>query len=197
VLLIGDSFFASSHQVTAYLEDIARSASVLSVGERYRDNSSLTQNALALGGTGIASQYEAASAESAVSVVIMNGGGADALVGSCDTADASCPVLADAAAAARALLAKMAVDGVLHVVYVAYPDPVNASVRAKIDALRPLLQDACDGSAVTCHWLDLRAPFAGRYDELILPDGMNPTAAGAQVTARAIWDVMQQSCVAQ
>lgn len=197
VLLIGDSFFASSHQVTAFLEDIARGAGVLSVGERYRDNSRSIGNALALGGTGIADEYAAAVAESAVRVVIMNGGGADVLVGACDTVDASCPVIADAAAAARTLLAKMALDGVLEVVYASYPDPVDASVRAKMDALRPLLQDACDGSAVTCRWLDLRATFAGRYDELILPDGLNPTAAGSQVTAQAIWDVMQQNCIAQ
>jgi hypothetical protein len=197
VLLIGDSFFASSHQVTAYLEDIARRASVLSVGERYRDNSRLTENALALTGAGIASQYEAALAESTVQVVVMNGGGADVLLGACDTADASCPLLVDAAGAARTLLAEMAVDGVQHVVYVSYPDPVDAALRAKMDALRPLLQDACDGSAVACHWLDLRPTFAGRYDELILADGINPTAAGSQVTARAIWDLMQQSCIAQ
>jgi hypothetical protein len=197
VLLIGDSFFATTHQITAYLEDLARGAAVLPPGERYRDNSRLTENALALAGTGIASQYEAAIAESAVQAVIMNGGGADVLLGSCDTADATCPVLADAAAAARALLAKMAADGVLHVLYVSYPDPVDAGLRAKMDALRPLLQDVCDGSAVTCHWLDLRPTFAGNYAELILADGINPTAAGSQVTARAIWDVMQQYCVAQ
>lgn len=197
VLLIGDSFFASSHQVTAYLEDAARSASVLSAGERYRDNSRLTDNALALAGPGISNQYQAGVAESDVQVVIMNGGGADVLLGSCDTVDASCPVIADAGMAAHDLLAQMATDGVRHVIYVGYPDPTDAGVRAKMDALRPLLQDACDGSAVTCHWLDLRSIFAGRYAELILPDGLNPTAAGSQVTARAIWDVMQQYCVAQ
>lgn len=197
VLLIGDSFFASSHQVTAFLEDIARSAAALSVGERYRDNSRVTGNALALGGPGIADEYADAIAESEVRVVIMSGGGADVLVGSCDTVDASCPTLVEAAAAARALLAKMASDGVLDVVYVSYPDPLDSSVRAKMDAIRPLLQDACDGSAVPCHWLDLRPTFAGRYDELILPDGINPTAAGSSVTAQAIWDVMQQKCIAQ
>jgi hypothetical protein len=197
VLLIGDSFFASSHQVTAYLEDAARSASALTAGERYRDNSRLIDNALALAGTGIANQYQDGVAESDVQVVIMNGGGADVLLGSCDTVDASCPVIADAAAAARDLLAQMATDGVRQVIYVSYPDPTDASVRAKMDALRPLLQDACDGAAVPCHWLDLRSAFAGRYAELILPDGLNPTASGSQVTARAIWDVMQQYCVAQ
>jgi hypothetical protein len=197
VLLLGDTFFASSHQVTAYLEDIARNAAVLGSGERYRDNSRLIDNALALGGNGIASQYEAGIAESPARVVIMNGGGADVLVGSCDVVDASCPTLAAAAAALPQLLAKMAADGVLHVVYVFYPDPVDPGVRAKMDALRPLVQDACENSAVACHWLDLRPTFAGRYDELIQSDGLNPTAIGSQVTAQMIWSVMQQYCIAQ
>lgn len=198
VLLIGDAFFASSHQTTAFLEDLARGAGVLPTGERYRDNSHSTQNGLALAGNGIASQYEAGTSEAEVRVVIMNGGGADVLLGSCDSADASCPLLVDAAAAAVDLLTKMGADGVQHVVYAFYPDPVDASVRAKMDALRPLVQAACEDSvAVACHWLDLRAAFAGRYDELIQSDGLNPTGAGSQETARAIWSVMQQYCVAQ
>lgn len=198
VLLIGDSFFASSHQTTAFLEDLARGAGVLSAGERYRDNSHSTQNSLALTGKGIAAQYEAGVSESEVRVVIMNGGGADVLLGSCETVDASCPLFTDAAAAASELLAQMGADGVEHVVYAFYPDPTEASVRAKMDALRPLIQGACERSAnVACHWLDLRATFADRYGELIQADGLNPTAAGSQATARAIWDVMQQSCIAQ
>jgi len=198
VLLIGDSFFASSHQITAYLEDLARSAGVLPTGERYRDNSHQAANGLALAGNGIAAQYDAGISESAVRVVIMNGGGADVLLGSCDTLDATCPLLVDAAAAAGELLSKMSTDGVEHVVYAFYPDPVDAGVRAKMDVLRPLIQAVCENNTdVACHWLDLRPTFAGRYDQLIQSDGLNPTAAGSRVTARAIWDVMQQYCIAQ
>jgi hypothetical protein len=197
VLLIGDSFFASSHQITAYLEDAARSAAALPPGERYRDNSRLTENALALAGNGIAAQYSAGVAEAAAQVVIMNGGGADVLLGACDTADASCPVIAEAAAAARDLLAEMAADGVLHVVYAFYPDPGDTSVRAKMDALRPLVETVCESAGVACRWLDLRAIFAGHYAEYIQADGLNPTAAGSEATARAVWAVMQEYCIAQ
>jgi hypothetical protein len=197
VLLIGDSFFASGHQITAYLEDAARSGAALSAGERYRDNSRLTENALALGGNGIAAQYAAGVAEAAVQVVIMNGGGADVLLGSCDTPDASCPVIAEAAAAADELLSELATDGTRHVVYAFYPDPVDTNVRAKMDALRPLVETACQSAGPACHWLDLRAIFAGHYAEYIQPDGLNPTAEGARATAQAIWAVMQQSCLAQ
>lgn len=197
LLLIGDSFFASGHQITAYLEDLARNAGALSAGERYRDNSRLVANALALAGNGIADQYDAGVADADVDVVIMNGGGADVLLGSCDTPDASCPAIANAVAAATMLFARMAENGVLDVVYVFYPDPVDSSVRARMDALRPLLQSACASSPVPCHWLDLRPIFAGHYNEYISTDGLNPTAAGSNASAAAIWSVLQQQCIAQ
>ena len=197
VLLIGDSFFAYKHQVTAYLEDLARNAGALAVGERYRDNSSAIANGLALSGNGILSQYTNGKAESEVKVVIMNGGGADVLIGSCDSVDANCPVLANAVSAARDLFSKMATDGVSQVLYAFYPDPQDATVRAKMDVLRPLIQDACAASAVPCHWVDLRTVFAGRYAEYITGDGLNPTASGASATASAIWSTLQEFCIAQ
>src|SRR6187431_804899 len=122
LLVIGDSFFASSHQITAYLEALARGANALAESERYRDNSRLNANALVPGG--IADEYASATAEAKVKVVIMNGGGADLLIAPCASPDANCPALAAAAAAAEDLLAQMATDGVGQVVYVFYPDPV-------------------------------------------------------------------------
>lgn len=196
VLVIGDSFFGATHQITAYLEDFARSAGALSIGERYRDNSRLVANSLSSGG--IADEYARAQAEADVKTVIMSGGGADVLVGSCDTLDADCPMIAAAGAAARDLLAKMASDGVLDAIYVFYPDPTkDANLRAKVDALRPVIENACETSAVRCHFLDLRPTFATHYDEYVLNDGMNPTEAGSQATALAIWNVMQRECIAQ
>src|SRR6478736_3073540 len=198
LLVIGDSFIAASHQITAYLEGLARDAGTLPAGARYRDNSRLAVNTLANGG--IADEYAAAIAEAEVKVVIMNGGGADALVGACDTVDASCPPIAAAATAARELLAKMAADGVSNVVYVFYPDPVKdttPNLRAKVDALRPLIESACEASSVRCNFLDLRPIFADHYPDYIQADGMNPTSAGSQAAAQAIWAVMQNECIAQ
>jgi hypothetical protein len=197
VLVIGDSFFATTHQITAYLEGRAREAGAVSVGERYRDRSNLLSNALALGGNGIADQYASGVSEAEVKVVIMNGGGADALLGSCDNANSSCAVVTAAAAAAQSLFAKMASDNVQHVVYAFYPDPGDANVKAKIDALRPLIQSACESAPLPCHWLDLRTVFAGRYAEYIQADQLNPTDAGARASAEAIWAAMQQNCIAQ
>ncbi|HKO53120.1 MAG TPA: hypothetical protein VJV79_35665 [Polyangiaceae bacterium] len=197
VLVLGDSFFATTHQITAYLEGMARDAGAVSVGERYRDRSNLFANALALNGNGIADQYTSGVSEAEVKVVIMDGGGADALLGSCDSANASCAVVTAAAAAAQALFAKMATDNVEHVVYAFYPDPGDANIRTRIDALRPLIQSACQNAPLPCHWLDLRTVFAGHYAEYIQADQLNPTDSGARATAEAIWATMQQNCIAQ
>jgi len=197
VLVIGDSFFATSHQITAYLEDLARSESLLAPGERYRDNSRLTANALALSTRGILGQYESAAAEAEVSIVIMNGGGADVLLGSCDTPDATCPVISAAALALDEVLAAMAEDGVTGVVFAGYPDPQPAGVREKMDALRPLLEASCQNSPVPCTWVDLREPFLGNYDTFVIADGMNPTDAGSQAAATALWTAMQANCAGQ
>jgi hypothetical protein len=196
VVLLGDSFFATGmQQVSADLEALARGAGVLGADEHYRDNSSLAQCSLAFDG-GIADQYTLA-AQAPVKVVIMNGGGVDALVGACATVSPDCPWLGDAAAAAAALFERMADDGVERVVYAFYPDPLDPTLRDKIDALRPLLRDACAASPVACTFVDLRPAFEGHYDAYIMSDGINPNADGAQAAAQAIWSSMKASCIAQ
>jgi hypothetical protein len=197
VVVLGDSFFGASHQITAYLEDLARASGALAVGERYRDYSAVRDNSLALGSNGIAAQYSAAAAEAPVEVVIMNGGGTDVLAGSCATPTSDCPVIVDASIAAEAVLSQMATDGVAHVVYAFYPDPVDVELRAKVDALRPLIESVCQASPAPCHFIDLRSTFGSFYEEYIQPDGINPTAAGSQATAAAIWETMQTNCIAQ
>lgn len=197
VVVLGDSFFALSHSTTAFLEDLAREVGTLSVGERYRDYSSVVGNALALGGTGIANQYEAAAAESPVKLVVMTGGGADVLLGSCDVIRPDCPLLVEAAQAARALFQRMADSGVEHVVYAFYPDPVDPVLREEVRALRPLLASVCEESPVPCEWLDLRTAFANNEAAYLDATGTSPTSAGAQATARAIWAAMQGPCAAE
>jgi hypothetical protein len=195
VVVLGDSYFATTHEVTGYLEALAREDGALSAGERLRDYSNLTSNALAWMGFGIASQYENAQAESEIGVVIMNGGGADVLLGSCDEVNAECPVIMDAARALETLFVQMNTDGVEQIVFVGYPNPVPDDISAKMSVLRPLLEQACSASAVPCVWLDLRPTIDGREAEFILPDGINPPSAGAEASARAIWNVMKESCI--
>jgi hypothetical protein len=197
VLVIGDSVFAISHQITAFLEELARDAGVLEVGERYRDYSTIVDNALAMGGNGILNQYQRGMAEAPVEVVIMDGGGPDVLLSSCTAPVAECPALVDASVAAEALLAQMATDGVAHVVYMFYPDPVDAAMRERMDALRLLIEPICAASAVPCHWLDLRPVLSDPSAGYLSADGLIPTAAGSEATANAIWATMQRECVAQ
>lgn len=195
VLLIGDSFFAQSHQITAYLEALARSAGVLEEGERYRDGSRTVANAL-LGG-GIGQQYLTALDDGPVRVVIMNGGGADALLTMCEAPYEDCTSLTDVAPAAESLLAEMAANGVEDVVYAFYPESRDPVATERVDFLRPRLESVCQNAPLDCHWLDLRLTFDNFMDEYIGPDGLFPTAAGSEASAAAIWQVMQDNCIAQ
>jgi hypothetical protein len=197
VVVLGDSFFATTHEVTGYIEASARADGVISEGERYRDYSNLSSNALALGAPGIAGQYANAQADSNVRVVIMNGGGADVLLGTCDVVEAECPVISEALLAFEDLLSQMSADGVGAVVFVGYPDPQITEVREMMEVLLPLLESACTQRPSFCHYLDLQAVFAGRQDDYLLPDGLNPTSLGAQASAVAIWDLMGEACIAQ
>jgi hypothetical protein len=196
VLVIGDSFFAISHQITAYIEEYARDAGALGAGDRYRDNSATIDNALAMGGNGIAAQYTRGVEEAEVRVVIMDGGGPDVLLSTCPAPVEECPALLDAAEAARTLLDQMAADGVAHVVYAFYPDPVDPAMLERMDALRTMIEPACAGSAVPCHWVDLRESLVGGVEHLSA-EGLIPTAVGSEVSATAIWGTMQRECVAQ
>lgn len=198
VVVLGDTAMALTHEVTSALEDLARAAGALGADEHYRDESTATNNALALGGNGILDQYVAAAGQAPVSVVVMNGGGADVLGGACeDPPSDACEVLAAAALGARDFFARAAEDGVSDIVYAFYPNPMDDALRAKMDVLRPLVQAACAASEVPCHFVDLRPVFEGNYDTYITTAGINPTTAGANATANALWATMQASCIAQ
>jgi hypothetical protein len=193
VLILGDSFFGNTHQVTAYLEAFARDAGALAPGERYRDNARVVANTLSGGAMGIAGQYADAVSDAAVRVVVMNGGGADALVASCDPVDTTCPALVDAAEQATTLLAQMATDAVEQVIYVYYPDTTDAALNEKLDALRPMLESVCAEAPVSCSWIDLRATFSDK-EEYLASGGALPSDAGAEATASTIWQVLSLDC---
>jgi hypothetical protein len=193
VLVIGDNMFAGPRPVLVPLEAAARTAGRLSQTEGFRDNSSATNNALAYMGHGIGAQYAAGNPDGTVRLVIMNGGGVDAVFGTCEVASADCPPLASAAVAAEELLRDMANDGVTGVLYSFYPDPANAGQKERLDVLRPLILSACEEAPVECYLLDLRPVFAGRYDGYVVPDGL--TSEGSEATALAIWERVEH-CLA-
>jgi hypothetical protein len=127
----------------------------------------------------------------------MVGGGPDVLLSSCTAPVAECPALVAAADAAEQLLGQMATDGVSAVVYVFYPDPTDAAMRERMDALRLLIEPRCTGAPLPCHWVDLRATLADPSAGYLSSDGLIPTPAGSEATARAIWATMQGECIAQ
>ena len=83
VLVLGDVFVAQSG-ITANLEQLAREAGALGDGANYRNKSTIANNGLGTGVVRIAGQYAAGKSEGPVKVVITTGGGADALLRSCD-----------------------------------------------------------------------------------------------------------------
>jgi len=196
VVVLGDTFIAATHEITAEVEQLARDAGALPAGQRYRDESTMTTNTLALTGHGILSQYQRAVEDAAVEVVIMDGGGSDMLLGRCDGVNADCPVIADAVVAIEDLFAQMATDGVGNVLYVFYPDADDGELRARMDALRSLASEACESAPLPCLFLDLRPVFADHV-EYLSSGGLNPSTAGARATAKVIWDAMQRACIAQ
>jgi hypothetical protein len=199
VVLLGDSFIAQSHELTQALAVLAQSSGALASGESYRDYSTLIGNNLSAEPPGISLEYATAQEDGAVKVVIMAGGGADVLASTCPSPVAQdCQVVEDVLAGAEQLFQTMADDQVEHVVFFSYPDYVgNDSIKATIDVLRPALEQRCADAPLPCYFLDLRPAFAGNYDAYVLPDGRNPTTAGAGASAEAIWSLMQRHCIAQ
>lgn len=197
VVVLGDTFMALTHEVTTSLEALARASGVLPADESLRDESTVVSNALAAGGNGILGQYSRATEEAPVKIVIMNGGGADVLAATCeDPPSASCEALAAAALGARDFFARAAEDGVSHVLYAFYPNQSDPAYRARMDVLRPAIQAACDESPAPCHFVDLRPVFADHYAEYITAAGINPTLAGSEAAANAIWATMREVCIA-
>lgn len=196
VVVLGDSFLGDSHAITAELETLARNAGALDEAESYRDYSSTVVTPFG-GMADLATQYTAAQQEGAVRIVIMDVGGPDALLSCPDPPTQACPSLMNAIDGADELWRQMADDGVEAVVDFFYPDPEDASLKAKFDVLQPLMHAECERSPASCHFLDLHPTFDGHEDEYLLPGGINPTEEGSAATAAAIWSLMQRSCIAQ
>jgi hypothetical protein len=192
VLMIGDNLFAGANRVGTALETAAREAGVLAADQALTDASSDANDALAYLGGGIATQYASGNSALNTSLVIMTGGGVDAVFGTCAEANAQCPVLVSAAQAAQDLLQQMTRDGVRYVVYAFYPDPADSGQKARIDALRSLIEPVCQSAPLTCFFLDLRPVFAGHTDSYVTSAGL--TAQGATATADAIWATLE-SCL--
>jgi hypothetical protein len=193
--LLGDLFLADSGLITATLEGLARDAGAIDPEESYRDYSSTLVTPFG-GGDDPATQYATARGDGAAKVVILDSGGADALLVCPDPPTATCPALDNAVTATTELLDQMARDGVEDIVLFFYPDPDDAGLAAKFDVLRSLFQESCDSSATRCHFLDLRPTFTER-EGYLQDGGLLPTETGSVATAGVLWGLMQARCIAQ
>lgn len=182
---------------TAELEAAAVAAGAIPDGGQFRDYADSGTSFLAENGLNIRTQYETSRGDGAARIVVMNGGATDMLSNPCsDAAPGECAAIDAAASGAEALFAQMRDDGVEHVVYFFYPDVLsNDGLKAGLDELRPVLQNACGRSALPCHWLDLRPIFEGHDDYLTGADGLVFSEAGAGVAAAAVWDLVEARCL--
>src|SRR5690606_2788496 len=187
---------ADSGQLTVELEALAQGAGALDSGSSYRDHSSTLVSPFGEAND-LFGQYDAAAMEGAARFIVLDVGGADALVACPDPLTPDCPSLQNARQGTEGLLDRFHSDGVERVVLFFYPDPADEALLARFDVLRPLIETACVEGPVDCHFVDLRPTFTGREDELLGAEGLLPTPAGSAAAAAVIWSAMQQNCVAQ
>jgi len=195
VLVLGDSLIELS-SFADQLEQSATAAGDLSQGEHFRVHASYLMSFLAEGVWSISAQYATARQEGTTRIVVMDGGETDVLNDVCPSpVTERCDAIQAAAKGARQLLTQMADDGVVHVVYFFYPDPIgNDAVKERLDVLRPVIENVCGQVPIACHWIDLRPIFAGHSDYLA-SDGLVFSDAGAAVCAQSAWQRLQQRCV--
>jgi hypothetical protein len=181
VLWIGDSWITLPGTQLSRLRELAQLAGAIGPNESYA-----TRAIAAASIADVVDQYEAQQASGTpVKVLLMNGGTWDTLNGAS---------VASVMVTFEQFLSKVASDGsVEHIVYFLQPElPTIAGVAE----LRPLLRTACEGSAVPCHFLDLNPIWQG-HAEYTGPSGIQASEAGGVAIAEAIWDVMQNHCIAQ
>jgi hypothetical protein len=185
VLWIGDSWVEYPGTQLSRLRELAQLAGTIDESESYA-----TRAVAAASLAAIVEQYEAQQASGPpVKVLLMNGGTWDTIEAQGD--DAS---VARVMVTFNEFLSKVGSDGTVeHIVYFLQPELPSIPGVAK---LRPLLLDACGASAVPCHFLDLDPIWQG-HAEYTGPSQIQASEAGGAAIAEAIWDIMQEHCIAQ
>jgi lysophospholipase L1-like esterase len=222
----GDAVILGDSYVTGFLSPALQPAlAALDPSASNFRNYAVAGTSLANGGVGlIPPQLDTAvAANPIIKFAIMSGGGNDILL--CDNnkfpgCQATCSVagssgqkvctdiVAAASAAAEALMVKMSSAGVKDVIYFFYPHIVanNGGYTEILDYARPLAKAKCNATAamsggrLTCHFIDLVAPFAAAGGDMnpanfSIVDGIHPSQAGQNIIAQEIWATMQSACL--
>lgn len=196
VLVLGDSVLELS-EFASCLDSRGTEEGMLAAGAHYRDSTSAVTSFLTETNYhfSLHAQYAGARAGGPARLVVMNGGATDMLQLNCPMpVAAECPAVQAALDGATALFARMADDGVERIAYLFYPDPRdNGDFKSGLDALRPLMEDACAGSPVPCLWIDLRPTFAGSTD-YYGSDGIVFSRTGACAAADTLWSALDERC---
>jgi lysophospholipase L1-like esterase len=203
VVWIGDSYPAVGNGgIQRYTETAAQAAGALAAGAKYRS--------YYVGGTQMANgqipgQYtKAKDADPNIDTVIMTGGGNDILIGNSTClqnpppANQSCvETVANAVAAAEALMTQMQNDGVKNVIYYFYPRTTLLRSGDNVDYAFPIVKAGCDKfkGPLTCTFVDTRPAFDGQA--FISLDGIHPNDAGQKAIGDLVWSTMVAQCIAQ
>ena len=192
VLWIGDSWVTipaatampSTSVQRARVRDRAREAHAIGIDEDYACSAAAAANMAA-----VAKQYADRQAVSPVRVIIMDGGTWDPIA-----AQLAGTSIDEAVATSvddfEQFLRDVASDGTVEdIVYFMVPS-VDAIPR--VDELRPQFEEACRLSEVRCHFLNLGDFWQDDYS-----NGIQASAAGANVIGDQIWDIMVKNCIAQ
>lgn len=194
VVFVGESFIAQTGEIPRQLAMLAQKAGTIGPSESYR---SFAVSGTQLTTGEIPGQFDRAAMDEPVKVVLMDGAGNDLLFGDrCKTFDDKCKEVIDVVSK---MFTTFKSNGVKDVVYFFYPDPmgIGAQIKDAMDVLRPEMKKQCDGATeVRCIWVDQRESWMDHYSEFT-SDGIHPTTAGAEASAKQIWDAMVASCVAQ
>lgn len=178
-MIVGDSIFALSGDIHAYLEDDlnedidthARSGCQMNGG-----------NILCSSRYNVPNQYDDAR-KRGITTVIMNGGGNDFLLGDggdCTTQACIQEVLFAIEETISGLVSDMRNDGITEIVYLGYYYLGNED-----DAINQLSMDykAANYPAMGVKFVDSRDAFLGHERSYITSDGIHPTSTGSRVLA--------------
>ena len=186
-LIVGDSVFALSGDIRAYLEDDLNESI----------DSEAKSGCQILGGNFICSrwnniprQYDGAD-KTGINTVIFNGGGNDFLLGDggdCLTQSCIEGVLVDIEEAIAGMVSDMKADGMDQIIYLGYyyvyDEDNNAINKMSMD------YKAANYAAMGVDFIDTRASFQGNEWRYITSDEIHPTAAGSRVLADLILNTL-------
>jgi len=190
VVMLGDSIFDLSGEITAVLQDLS--------GQEYRTyyiNGAQMDGGLV---QDIESQYDSAINAGAVRTIIMDGGGNDYLMGSGSDEE----IAAEVRAAYTRILDKAEDDGVENIVVLGYyltdSSPEGTAENTIQQAADLEAAGASRGinlvfvNPIADSWFQARTS-----DQYTISDGIHPTDAASERLAQLIWNAMVAKSIEQ